>query len=303
METKATILLVDDEERILRSLKMIFIRHYNVITTTNPYDAIEIGKQNKVDVIISDQRMPQMMGAELLREFKIISPNSIRLLLTGYSDLNAIISSINEGEIFRFISKPWGQEEILETVHTAVQLARECPYIEEIRSHETEVLPNMVVIDSDPETHRMVQETIGDKVNIISHNSLDAGLEALSTIPTSMLVTDLHIDNEDISQTINALRQQNPQLITIVLTSLQDSQHLIEMINHGQVFRFLPKPARRGLLSQCFDSALKQHQRFMQNPQLIRRQQAAQSSQEKRGLSEKLKGYLQKIQRRQQLSV
>lgn len=105
----------------------------------------------------------------------------------------------------------------------------------------------MVVIDADPETHKMVQETIGDKVNIISHSSLEQRLETLSTISTAILVTDLLINNEDISQTINTLHQQNPQL--------------------------------------------------------IQRQQAAEQQQEKRGLSDKLRAYLQKIQRRQQSNV
>lgn len=306
MESKATILLVDDEERILRSLKMIFMRKYNVITTTNPYKAMELAQQQKIHVIISDQRMPEMMGAELLREFKRISPNTMRLLLTGYSDLNAIISSINEGEIFRFINKPWNQAEIMETVEQAVQLALESTQQEENYDSVEAMVdrPNLVVIDPDPHTRAMVEETVGERANVYSHTNLEDGLETLSTTNTAVLVTDLHINNEDISQTINTLRQQNPQLITIVLTSFQDTNRLIDMINHGQIFRFIPKPARRGLLTQSFDSALKLHGNFKNNPQLVQRQSPQQDSEGTRAsLSDKLKGYLQRIQKRQQLNA
>lgn len=301
MESKPTLLLVDDEERILRSLKLVFRGLYNVLTTTDPQQAIQWVKEQSVQVIISDQRMPQMQGSDLLREIKRHSPATMRLLLTGYSDLNAIISSINEGEIFRFINKPWNQQDIKDTVATAMELALATAGIAEEAEVQTTGKPNMVVIDSDTATHDVIQESIGDKANILYHTSLEAGLETLSHTDTSVLVTDIHVGNEDISQAINALRQQNPQLITIVLTSFQDTAKLIDMINHGQVFRFLPKPARRGLLSQCFESAIKRHQAFSRNPQLIARQQAEHQDITPNSLSEKILGYFQKIHRRQEL--
>jgi len=303
MEQKPTLLLVDDEERVLRSLKMVFRGLYNVLMTTDPHEAIEIVKNNKVHVIISDQRMPIMQGSDLLREIKQHSPATMRLLLTGYSDLNAIISSINEGEIFRFINKPWNQQELKETVDAAAQISMATADIEAQEDSQPLLSkPNLVVIDSDISTHDVVKETIGDKANILYHTSLEDGLETMSNTDTSVLVTDIHLGNEDISQAINTLRQQNPKLITIVLTSFQDTSKLIDMINHGQVFRFLPKPARRGLLSQCFDSAIKRHEDFLRNPQLVARQQAEVKKDASRNtLSDRLLGYLQKINKRQAL--
>ena len=303
MEQKPTLLLVDDEERVLRSLKLVFRGLYNVLMTTDPMEAIELVKTNKVHVIISDQRMPLMQGSDLLREIKQHSPATMRLLLTGYSDLNAIISSINEGEIFRFINKPWNQQELKDTVESAAQIALSTEQFEaEEDARPCIAKPNLVVIDSDTSTHDVIKETIGDKANILYHTSLEEGLETMSNTDTSVLVTDIRLGDEDISQTINTLRQQNPQLITIVLTSFQDTAKLIDMINHGQVFRFLPKPARRGLLSQCFDSAIKRHEAFMRNPQLVARQQAEIDKDDApNSLSERLLGYLQRINRRQEL--
>lgn len=303
MEQKPTLLLVDDEERILRSLKLVFRGLYNVLMTTDPHEAIELVKTNKVHVIISDQRMPIMQGSDLLREIKQHSPATMRLLLTGYSDLNAIISSINEGEIFRFINKPWNQQELKETVEAAAHIAISTADIETGEdTRPSDIKPNLVVIDTDTSTHEVVKETIGNKANILYHTSLEEGLETMSNTETSVLVTDIRLGNEDISQTINTLRQQNPQLITIVLTSFQDTARLIDMINHGQVFRFLPKPARRGLLSQCFDSAIKRHEDFLRNPQLVARQQAEVDNDcDRSSLSERLLAYLQRINKRQEL--
>src|SRR5688572_28960879 len=101
MQRKANILFVDDEERIVKLLNMMFRSKYNVFTATSGKEAIEICKTNRIDVIVSDQRMPEMTGIQLLAEIRQMSPNTVRLLLTGYSDLVAIIGAVNEGEVYR----------------------------------------------------------------------------------------------------------------------------------------------------------------------------------------------------------
>jgi len=106
------VLFLDDEERILRTLRTLFASKYDVITTTNGHVAIEHLKQRHVHLAVSDQRMPEITGIEFLRKAKQISPNTMRILLTAYSDLHAIVDSINDGEVFRFINKPWDNEGI-----------------------------------------------------------------------------------------------------------------------------------------------------------------------------------------------
>jgi response regulator RpfG family c-di-GMP phosphodiesterase len=104
-ESNINILLVDDEPLVLQSLSATFRRQYNIFTATNGKDAIEIVRQNHIHVVLSDQRMPGMLGHEVLRVIKTISPSTIRILLTGYSDLDAIMNSVNSGEVFRFPDK------------------------------------------------------------------------------------------------------------------------------------------------------------------------------------------------------
>ncbi len=109
---KGRILFIDDEERILSALKSQFRERYHVFTTTDGNKALEFLRKYQMHGIVSDQRMPTMVGVELLRQAKEMQPNSVRILLTGYSDLAAIVGSINDGEVYRFISKPRGQRRV-----------------------------------------------------------------------------------------------------------------------------------------------------------------------------------------------
>src|SRR5512142_1927963 len=116
---KPTLLLIDDEERILRSLRMLFFTGYEVHMTTDPQEALRILREKQVHVIVSDQRMPEMQGSELLRQAREVSPATMRILLTGYSDIEASIASVNEGEVFRYLMKPWSAEEVKQVVAEA----------------------------------------------------------------------------------------------------------------------------------------------------------------------------------------
>ena len=104
---KHSLLFVDDEKRILNSLRAIFRHDYEVLTAISGDEALAILDQRAVDVIVSDQRMPGMLGNELLSKVHIKHPQTMRILLTGFMDKEAIVESINEGEIYRFINKPW----------------------------------------------------------------------------------------------------------------------------------------------------------------------------------------------------
>jgi len=103
-----TLLLVDDEENILSSLRRLLRRDgYTILTATGGQMALELLATHPVDVIISDQRMPGMTGVEFLRKAKDMHPDSVRLMLSGYSDLQSVTDAINEGAIYKFLSKPW----------------------------------------------------------------------------------------------------------------------------------------------------------------------------------------------------
>lgn len=119
---KIQLLLVDDEENILNALYRIFRDDpsYEITIAHSAQDALQKISSIPVDIVISDQRMPGMGGAELLQEIRNRYPDSIRFLLSGYADVEAIISAINEGDIYRFVKKPWNNEELKNLVKGAV---------------------------------------------------------------------------------------------------------------------------------------------------------------------------------------
>ncbi|PIQ89587.1 MAG: hypothetical protein COV72_02290 [Candidatus Omnitrophica bacterium CG11_big_fil_rev_8_21_14_0_20_42_13] len=122
MAEKLKMLLVDDEENILNALCRVFRGDdsYEIITANNAHDALNKASTMPVDIIISDQRMPGMGGAELLQKIRDMYPDSIRFLLSGYADVEAIISAINEGDIYRFVKKPWNNEELKGLVKNSI---------------------------------------------------------------------------------------------------------------------------------------------------------------------------------------
>ncbi|MBM2837739.1 MAG: response regulator receiver protein [Deltaproteobacteria bacterium] len=118
---KPTILFVDDEENILSSLVRLFRKeNYDLLTATGGKDGLKIVESREISLVISDQMMPVMTGVDFLTRVKDISPDTIRIMLTGYADLEAAISAINKGEVYRFISKPWNDEELKLTVRQSL---------------------------------------------------------------------------------------------------------------------------------------------------------------------------------------
>ncbi len=121
-ETTRTLLLVDDEQNIVSALKRLVRRDgYEILTANSGAEALEILEKNAVDVIISDQRMPGMTGVEFLSKVKELYPDTIRLMLSGYTELTSVTDAINEGAVFRFLTKPWDDEKLRASIKEAFQ--------------------------------------------------------------------------------------------------------------------------------------------------------------------------------------
>jgi putative two-component system response regulator len=117
----ATVMFVDDEEIILECMKSIFGEmNFNVVTESNPRSALERIKLEDIAVIVSDQKMPGMTGIEFLSQVKNISPDTAKILMTGFADFQTAVDAINTGEVFRFILKPWKNDDLIKTVEEAV---------------------------------------------------------------------------------------------------------------------------------------------------------------------------------------
>lgn len=121
---KELILYVDDEEKNLDSFKVIFRKEYNIKVANSADEGLDFMEGNDVSLVITDQRMPNMTGVEFLERISGMYPDVIRVILTGYSDEQAIISAINKGKVFRYITKPWKKEELQQTINYALESHR-----------------------------------------------------------------------------------------------------------------------------------------------------------------------------------
>lgn len=116
-----SVLFVDDENNILSSIKRAMMdEEFTLLFASNGKEALELIKNRKISVIVTDMRMPEMNGLELLRKVEAISPLTIMLVLSGYTQINQILVTINQVDIFKFIAKPWEQDELVKMLHKAL---------------------------------------------------------------------------------------------------------------------------------------------------------------------------------------
>jgi eukaryotic-like serine/threonine-protein kinase len=267
---QARILVVDDEERILSALKSLFRMRYHVFTTTDGNKALDFIKRHYIHVIISDQRMPIMPGVELLRQAREISPSSVRILLTGYSDLASIVGSINDGEVYRFISKPWNNQDLTQVVSEAVTIAME---LADTRVPEIKLPKRMnagvLLINKDDELYRVTRELLDGLCPVFHARHLNEAVAIMQEHEIAIVVAEIEADYNETTAMLKLLKQVNPQILTIVLTDISDSEMVIELINQAQIFRFLNKPVKLKFLKHHILAAFKQYLAFQDLPILV----------------------------------
>src|SRR5437868_14707228 len=118
--SRAPILVVDDETHVVRSLEIGFMDHYEVLTAASGEQALAILEERPdVGVVLSDQRMPGMTGVELLSRSRQTHPDAVRILLTGFTDVEALVDAINEAQVYRYVPKPWEPRDLELTVERA----------------------------------------------------------------------------------------------------------------------------------------------------------------------------------------
>ena len=119
MVQRHTLLVVDDEPDVVQSLQDLLRRDYRVLGATRAREGLRLLHEQPVHVVMTDQRMPEISGIDFLRSVRRHRPDAIRLLFTGYADIKAVIDAINEGHVYRYITKPWDPDELLTILHQA----------------------------------------------------------------------------------------------------------------------------------------------------------------------------------------
>ena len=279
------VLIVDDEERVTRVLEALLRNEYDVEVSNDPQHALNSVERTFFHVIVSDQRMPQMEGVEFLRRSREISAASVRILLTGYSDMNAIVGSLNEGEIFRFMSKPWRTSEIREIIREAAEISAQTQRaVHGARAAAVKTLEpagayhalgGVLVLDSDAETYRLIQSQGPEEFTVHHATTITQALDILAAHRIAIIVSDMLVGGEDTARLLRMLKVEYPHILVILMSSTLDSEGAIRLINYIQVFRFVPKPVRSGLLRQNIRSAYSRYREFSLAPELTRRHTVA----------------------------
>jgi DNA-binding NtrC family response regulator len=119
MDPKYTLLVVDDEQDVCDSVYDLLRRKFNVLKARGAAEGTRLLQENEVHIVMTDQRMPQITGVDLLKSVRAKHPRAVRMLFTGYADLESIVAAINQGHIFQFLKKPWRAEDLEAAVCSA----------------------------------------------------------------------------------------------------------------------------------------------------------------------------------------
>lgn len=276
MSALSNILLVDDEPLLLSSLSRVLRLHYNVFTAENGMQALDIVQRHNIKVIVSDQRMPGMLGHELLGKVKEISPNTVRLLLTGYSDLDAILNSVNAGQIFRYINKPCSVEKLREMIELGVQIHDRIVAMQnEAKSalskppsdaKPSEAPATLLFVGYAPLDVQKLTAKFGSRFIIEQARDIDEAFAALHRVAVSVLISDLNFGEHDGIDFLNAVKKEFPHVVTIILTDMIDATMAIRSINEAQVFRYITKPVSDETFARAIEEAVKKHRAYQTTP-------------------------------------
>jgi DNA-binding NtrC family response regulator len=270
-DKKGLVLCVDDEPNILRSLHWMLHKEFDVMTAPDGLSGLEMLRKHDFDVIVSDQRMPGMMGSEFLREASKIAPRAMRILLTGYSDLQAILRSVNEGEVFRFVNKPWSNEELTKTVTEAATIAKTQPLPTPAADLEPIGGDSVLLIDDDKEMIEMVRQAVSPDTQFRHASTLSEAVSILSAEPVGVLMSETRVGRMDATPLVKLLKQRHPEIVSMVFTVNSDVDAIIKLINQGQIYRFIPKPVKPGFLKLMLTSAVNKHRELKRSPSAVRR--------------------------------
>ena len=187
--------------------------------------------------------MPSMTGVELLRQVRAIAPQSVRLLLTGYTDLAAMVGSINDGEVFRFVRKPWENDEIRAILAQAATAAISPPSQEPAaKAKAPRSAGSILVIDQGEGLARGLQRLVAGAAQVERAGSPQDAAKILMQREFACVVADFAAGRDGLVTLFRLLKSQRPQTRAILIADDPDSELVASLINQAQIYRFLSRP-------------------------------------------------------------
>lgn len=266
VDNRIRVLFVDDDERILNGLRALFRQQFHVFTAENGAAALDLVLKNAIQVVVSDQRMPGMTGVELLRQVRKTAPKTVRLLLSGYSDLAAIVGSVNEGEIFRYVKKPWDNDEIRATLEEAAALAAKLAGTVTQKAQSPRSAGSLLVIDAGGGSlSKGLQRLLAGSATVHQVSTAADAVKVLQTQEVAAIVADLAAGKESLVKLFKLVKEKRPGIHSILVSKDPDAELVAELINQAQIYRFLQKPVDGRELRTHVSEALRRYALFKQS--------------------------------------
>jgi len=269
------VLCVDDEPKILSAIARNLRGSLDLSLANSGAEALAALRSAEAPftVLVTDMRMPEMNGVALLTQARREFPDTTRILLTGYADLASIVGSINEGEVWRFINKPWDAKELQRVIAEGVEIATTLPDVPAWRMPaEARFDESILCLDPRDEITPHAVRDFGDTHWVGQARNMDEALRLIQEREVAILVADFDADPAAVKALLHALKVAYPQILTVALTSAADASLLIDLINEVQVYRFLARPVNPLLLKEHVIAALNRYHTYKTSPGLLRAQ-------------------------------
>lgn len=259
------VLCVDDEPSLLRALRWLLRSEFDVVVANDPVQALTLLRADDFDVVLSDQRMPGMTGAEFLQRAKEVSPCTVRLLLTGYADFSAVVSALNEGDVFRYLSKPWDNDKLVRSVQDAARLSRMTRLIWSdfqdtvIEDDEPHAREEVLLVQADALLARACAEACASSARLLQAQDTADALTLLSQRPVAVVVVQQGLGAGDSAALVRAIKRRKPRLSVVLASASHDIHSLQALINEGLIYRYVTLPADSDHLQMVIEGAIARH--------------------------------------------
>jgi DNA-binding NtrC family response regulator len=269
------VLCVDDEPALLRALRLLLRGEFEVAVAQDGTQALALLSGERFDVILSDQRMPGMTGAEFLQRAKLLAPHSMRLLLTGYADFSAVVCALNEGDVFRFISKPWDNHKLVQAVQEAARLARMSRMgwsdfqDTAIEDPAQPLDDDVLLVQADDSLARVCGDACRGLARLqVAQDAADA-LTLLAQRRIATVVVQQRPGAGDTAALVRSIKRRRPRLSVVVCSTQPDIHALQRLINEGLINRYVALPVDAALLRLGIEGALQRHAELNERPSLL----------------------------------
>ncbi len=300
---RACTLFVNSNSEVLSSMLVLFRRKYDVLLAKSCSEALDILKKHKVDVVVCEQHMPVMSGAEFLRMAAELQPKLMRVLLIAYEEMETAVHPEQEGESFRVVNRDCSKVEMVDTLNRALKYARalgdgtDQPAKADASSGNAKGQINgngevhgqggtkagrkgngasgkgkqsgIMILDNDPDGRANLEKILRRNFSDVhaTGSVAECTLHLLRNQNVGVFVTQANVQGKSVDSLLSLLRQYQPRLVTIIITNRAGANDAIRMIDEGHAYRFLVEPLREGITKISVASAMRHHSELAKPPQ------------------------------------